>query len=255
MRRPVSRPASSSSFFNTCRLVKIKCSFCFKYPVCSDQRPQPRSLHSVPQRNISGFSRFPANESIIRTGLRFSLSEKSSFCLPAFEISHSCRTASDLPDKTGLARWRRMPLFFHLFSLSNRYIHTSFIHKHTADPHLHIFTAVGSVGGTSMWCRAEIRASALPIEPRCTLVPNCTCGIVHIVRFMVLQVEMIACVSGPASELHTYLEMRKLQISRSSHFCSQLKYLNDILLVDVLFRYSSPRCLFFMLHPLNIFQC
>jgi hypothetical protein len=36
--------------------------------------------------------RFPANESPRRTGLHRSL---SGFYLPAFEISHSCRTASD----------------------------------------------------------------------------------------------------------------------------------------------------------------
>jgi hypothetical protein len=55
--------------------------------------PKPRSLHSAPWRDDSGLTRFPANESARRTGLHSSLSEKSSFYLPAFEIS--CRTASD----------------------------------------------------------------------------------------------------------------------------------------------------------------
>ncbi len=59
-----------------------------------NQSPQPRYLHSVPQRDVSGFSRFPANESLRRTGLHLSTSTKSSFYLPAFEISRSCRTAS-----------------------------------------------------------------------------------------------------------------------------------------------------------------
>jgi hypothetical protein len=40
------------------------------------------------------FSRFPANESLRRTGLHLYLSAKSSFYLPAFEICRSCRTAS-----------------------------------------------------------------------------------------------------------------------------------------------------------------
>ncbi len=50
-------------------------------------------LPSVPKRDVSGFSRFPANESLRRTGLHLSLSAKSNFYLP--EISRSCRTASD----------------------------------------------------------------------------------------------------------------------------------------------------------------
>ncbi len=41
------------------------------------------------------FPDFPANESLRRTGLHWSLSAKSSFYLPVFEISRSCRTASD----------------------------------------------------------------------------------------------------------------------------------------------------------------
>ncbi len=43
---------------------------------------QPRSLYSVLQRDISGFSRFPANESLRRTGLHSFLSAKSIFYLP-----------------------------------------------------------------------------------------------------------------------------------------------------------------------------
>jgi len=42
----------------------------------------------------------PANESLRRTGLPLSLLAKSSFYLPAFEISRSCRTASALLTKT-----------------------------------------------------------------------------------------------------------------------------------------------------------
>jgi hypothetical protein len=38
-------------------------------------------------------TRFPANESPRRTGLRSFLSVKSGFYLPAFEITRSCRTA------------------------------------------------------------------------------------------------------------------------------------------------------------------
>jgi len=45
-------------------------------------------------RSHSGFSRFPANESLRRTGLHLSLLAKSSFYLTAFEIFRSCRTAS-----------------------------------------------------------------------------------------------------------------------------------------------------------------
>jgi hypothetical protein len=41
-----------------------------------------RSLHSVPKRDISGFSRFPANESLGRNGLHISLLAKSSFLPP-----------------------------------------------------------------------------------------------------------------------------------------------------------------------------
>jgi hypothetical protein len=48
-----------------------------------------------PIEHKSGLTRFPANESPRRTGLRSSLSAKSSFYLPAFEISRSCRTASE----------------------------------------------------------------------------------------------------------------------------------------------------------------
>jgi hypothetical protein len=40
------------------------------------------------------FSRFPANESLRRTGLDRSISAKSSFYPPAFEICRSCLTAS-----------------------------------------------------------------------------------------------------------------------------------------------------------------
>ncbi len=39
-------------------------------------------------------TRFPANESPRRTGFYWSISAKSSFYLPAFEISRSCSTAS-----------------------------------------------------------------------------------------------------------------------------------------------------------------
>jgi hypothetical protein len=46
------------------------------------------------------FSRFPANESLRRTGLHLSLSKKSSFYLPAFEISRPCRLC--LPSRTKL---------------------------------------------------------------------------------------------------------------------------------------------------------
>jgi hypothetical protein len=45
-------------------------------------------------------TRFPANESSRRTGSQLSLSEKSSFCLPALQISRSCRTASENSTRT-----------------------------------------------------------------------------------------------------------------------------------------------------------
>ncbi len=56
----------------------------------------PKSIAKLPPRvgPISGFSRFAANESLRRTGLHLSFAAKSSFYLPAFEISRSCRTAS-----------------------------------------------------------------------------------------------------------------------------------------------------------------
>ncbi len=47
-------------------------------------------------REKSGLTRFPANESPRRTCLHSYLSAKSSFYLPAFEISRSCRTAYGL---------------------------------------------------------------------------------------------------------------------------------------------------------------
>jgi hypothetical protein len=50
------------------------------------------------------FSRFPANKSLKRTGLHSSLSAKSRFYLPAFEISRSCRTASSNTVYRGKAR-------------------------------------------------------------------------------------------------------------------------------------------------------
>ncbi len=63
-----------------------------------------------------------------------------------------------------------MPLFMNLF-----FFCTGTIHK----AHLHVFTAVGSVGGTSMGCRAEIRTRAcltasLPTEPRCSMTNGAT---------------------------------------------------------------------------------
>ncbi len=60
-----------------------------------DRSPCPRSFHLVPLRDKSGLTRYPANESPGRTGLHCSISAKTSFYLPAFEISRSCRTSSD----------------------------------------------------------------------------------------------------------------------------------------------------------------
>jgi hypothetical protein len=61
----------------------------------------------------------------------------------------------------------------HLFSFI-QYVHSYIIHSFINN--LHIFTAIGSMGRTSVGCRAEIRtpaaiqqACALPTEPRCTL--------------------------------------------------------------------------------------
>ncbi len=60
--------------------------------------------HAPSIRSHSGFSRFPASESLGRTGLHLSLSKKSSSYLPAFEISLSCRTASIISD----AGWSKL---------------------------------------------------------------------------------------------------------------------------------------------------
>ncbi len=69
-------------------------AFNFPLEVFPNLSPKPRSLHSVPQRDKSGLTGFPANESARRTGLHWFISVKSGFYLPAFEISRSCRTAS-----------------------------------------------------------------------------------------------------------------------------------------------------------------
>jgi hypothetical protein len=66
----------------------------------SSQLRAPESIATIPPfgpiEKISGLTRFSANESPRRTGLHSSLSAKSSFYLPAFEISRSCRTALEL---------------------------------------------------------------------------------------------------------------------------------------------------------------
>ncbi len=81
---------------------------------------------------------------------------------PSILISHlrysRMRSLIDKPTmKTIKCFCSRMPLFLHLFLLFTidtlSYIIHSFIHLHT-------FTAVGSVGGISMGCRAEIRTRA-----------------------------------------------------------------------------------------------
>ncbi len=54
-----------------------------------------------------------------------------------------------------------MQLFLHLFFLFIQYIPTSFIHKHSLRAHLHFFTAVGSVGGTSIRTKTEGVISSL----------------------------------------------------------------------------------------------
>jgi hypothetical protein len=53
-------------------------------------------------------------------------------------------------------------IYFSLYTTVDTFIHHSFIiHSQTfAEAHLHVFTAVGSVGGTSMGCRAEILTRA-----------------------------------------------------------------------------------------------
>jgi hypothetical protein len=57
----------------------------------------PESIATLPPFGpLVVFPKFPANESLRRTGLHLSLPEKSSFYFPAFEISCSCRTASVL---------------------------------------------------------------------------------------------------------------------------------------------------------------
>jgi len=71
-----------------------------------------------------------------------------------------------------------MPLFLYIFLFLLQYIHS---YNHSlitfAEALLHIFIAAGSVGGTSLGCRAEIRTRAcltasqrtIPTELRCTL--------------------------------------------------------------------------------------
>ena len=73
-----------------------------------------------PKRDKSGLTRYPANESPRRTGLHWSISAKTSFYLPAFEISRSCRTASDfqpmrvLEEPVCIDLFRQNPVFFSL---------------------------------------------------------------------------------------------------------------------------------------------
>ncbi len=54
------------------------------------------------------------------------------------------------------------------------YIHSFIHHSFTTfvESHLHIFTAAGSVGGTSMGCRAEIRTLVCFSASQCTTVPS-----------------------------------------------------------------------------------
>ncbi len=54
-------------------------------------------IDDIDYPDISGFSRFSANESLSRTGLDLFISANFRFYLPAFEISRSCRTASGGP--------------------------------------------------------------------------------------------------------------------------------------------------------------
>ncbi len=62
----------------------------------SFQSPLTRSLHSVPYRNISGFSRFQANNESLKEPVCIYLFWKNTVLPPAFEISRSCRITSDL---------------------------------------------------------------------------------------------------------------------------------------------------------------
>ncbi len=86
-------------WWNKCMYLNIKnklkmassCHQTFK-TMSADSKSTKTWVHSFPWRHISSFSRFPANESLRRTGLHLSLS--ASFYLPAFEISRSCRTVS-----------------------------------------------------------------------------------------------------------------------------------------------------------------
>ncbi len=87
-------------YFKSCQLYKIVKEYSLLPRTTSSRSPQPRSLHSVPQREKSGLTRFPANESPRRTGSRSYLSAKSSFYLPAFEIFMSYRLCTQ-----ELSRW------------------------------------------------------------------------------------------------------------------------------------------------------
>ncbi len=55
-----------------------------------------RSLRSIPQRDISSFSRFPANESLRRTGLHLFFRQNPVFIsMHLRSPMHSCRIAPD----------------------------------------------------------------------------------------------------------------------------------------------------------------
>jgi hypothetical protein len=52
-------------------------------------------------------------------------------------------------------------IYFSLYNTVETFIQSYILHSLTfAEAHLHIFIAVGSVGGTSLGCRAEIRTRA-----------------------------------------------------------------------------------------------
>ncbi len=101
--------------------------------------------------------------------------------------------------------WPNATLFAIIFFLYSRYIHTSFIHSQTfAEAHLHIFTAVSSVGGTSMGCRAEIRTRACLTASQQYSYTIHLCFHFHLFRFVLVDLLFVSVQSKHRNSLFWY---------------------------------------------------
>ncbi len=89
-----SRSAAGSCFLLLLTLVFDLPTFKRHPSLPFDHRVHSHAPSIRPIEEPKWFFRFPANESLRKTGLHWSISAKSSFYLPAFEISRSCHTAS-----------------------------------------------------------------------------------------------------------------------------------------------------------------